>query len=94
MTPLSLSYSEARQHLADTIKTCVDDSVPVIIKSRQREVVMIPREEYDSWVETIHQLDTPSNIRHLDQSLEEKRRGETIVMTADDLMNFMNTPGA
>ena len=91
MKPLTLSYSEARQNLAGTIKTCVDDSTPVIIKSRQREVVMIPLEEWESWMETMHQLDTPANVRHLSQSLEEKIHGETVVMSADDLMSFMNS---
>lgn len=92
MTPLYLSYSEARQNLSQTIKTCVDNSTPVIIKSRQREVVMIPREEWESWMETMHQLDTPANVRHLDRSLEEKRRGETVMMSADDLKKFMSEP--
>lgn len=90
MTPLSLSYSEARQNLAGTIRACVDDSTPVIIKSRLREVVMVPRQEYDSWMETMHQLDTPANVRHLEQSLEEKRRGESVAMTANELKNFMS----
>lgn len=92
MIPLSLSYSQARQHLADTIKTCVDDSTPVIIKSRRREVVMIPREEYDSWLETMHQLDVPANVRHLEQSLKEKNCGETVIMSASDLKTFMSSP--
>ena len=92
MTPLSLSYSEARQNLASMIKTCVDDVTPIIIKSRQREVVMISREEYDSWVETLHQLDSPANVAHLEKSLAQKERGETVMMSADDLKNFMNSP--
>ncbi|OCA02586.1 type II toxin-antitoxin system Phd/YefM family antitoxin [Akkermansia glycaniphila] len=91
MTPLCLSYSEARQNLSQTIKTCVDDSTPVIIRSRQREVVMIPREEWESWMETMHQLDAPANVRHLERSLEERNRGESVVMSADDLKKFMSS---
>lgn len=53
---------------------------------------MIPREEYESWIETMHQLDTPANVRHLEQSLKEKNRGETVIMSASDLKTFMSSP--
>lgn len=92
MTPLTLSCSEARQKLAGAIKTCVDNTKPIVIKSRAREVVMIPRDEYDAWMETMHQLDTPANVRHLEQSLTEKQRGEAVVMTAAELAAYMNSP--
>ena len=92
MSPLTLSYSEARQKLAGAIKTCVDNTQPIIIKSRAREVVMIPRDEYEAWMETVHQLDSPANVRHLDASLLEKQRGETVVMTAEELAVYMSSP--
>lgn len=89
MVPVSLSYSKARQNLASAIKTCVDDSTPVLITSRQRKVVMMSLDEWESWQETVLQLSSPANVRHLNESLEQKRRGETVVMTPQELAAFM-----
>ena len=89
MVPLSLSYSDARQNLAKIIKTCSDDYQPVIIKSRDRQVVMIPLDQYESWLETMHQLDSPANVRHLEQSMAEMERGEYVSVSADKLDDYL-----
>ena len=89
MVPVALSYSKARQNLASAIKTCVDDSTPVIISSRQRKVVMMALDEWEAWQETMLQLSSPANVRHLNESLEQKQRGETVVMTPGELEAFM-----
>lgn len=89
MVPVALSYSQARQNLASAIKTCVDDSTPVIISSRQRKVVMMALDEWEAWQETMLQLSSPANVRHLNESLEQKQRGETVVMTPGELVAFM-----
>lgn len=89
MVPVALSYSKARQNLASAIKTCVDDSTPVIISSRQRKVVMMALDEWEAWQETMLQLSSPANVRHLNESLEQKQRGETVVMTPGELVAFM-----
>lgn len=67
----------------------MDDSTPVIIKSRQREVVMIPREEWESWMETMHQLDTSTYVRHVDHfrdltKMIETGNGERVRLSALD----------
>lgn len=93
MVPVaSLSYSQARQQLASVIQSCVDDSTPVLIKSRHREVVMMSRADWDSWQETIHLLSSPANVRHLEESLQQKQRGETVVMSPEELAAFMDAP--
>lgn len=89
MVPITLSYSQARQQLASAIKSCVDDCTPVLIKSRQREVIMMSREDWEAWNETMHLLSSPANIKHLEESLEQKQRGETVVMTPAQLAAFM-----
>ena len=53
---------------------------------------MLPEEEYNSWKETIHQLDTPANVRHLNKSLQEYEAGETVLMSAEDLLEYMASP--
>lgn len=91
MSTTTISYSEARQNLAKTIKTCTEDYTTFIIKSRHREVVMIPRDEWESWIETMHQLDSPANTRHLEQSLNDKQNHETTTMSPEELIAYMNT---
>ena len=91
MVPITLSYSQARQQLSSAIKSCVDDSTPVLIKSRQREVIMMSRDDWESWQETIHLLSSPANVAHLEESLAQKQRGETIVMTPAELAAFMDS---
>lgn len=71
------------------MRSCVDDSTPIVIKSRDREVVMMSKDEWDSWAETMHQLDSPANIRHLQQSLDQRSSGDTVLMTQDELKKFM-----
>ncbi len=70
---------------------CVDDSTPVLIKSRKREVVMMSRDDWEAWNETIHLLSSPANARHKQESLAQKQRGETVVMTPDQLAAFMDS---
>ena len=89
---VTLSFTAARQNLAKTIRTCVDDYEHVTIRSRERAVVMLPEDEYNSWKETIHQLDTSANVRHLNKSLQEYEAGETVLMSAEDLLEYMASP--
>ena len=81
----TLSFTAARQNLAKTIKTCVDDYEHIMIKSRNREVVMVPADQYYSWIETMNQLDSPANIRHLQQSEKDFENGECVTYTPQSL---------
>lgn len=90
MTPLMLSYTAARQNLADTIRTCVDDSLPIIISSRGRKVVMIPYDEWESEQETQHILSNQEGSAHVREGIAQIERGETIPMTKDDILNLIN----
>lgn len=94
MIPVTLSYSQARQNLAAAIKTCVDDSTPVVISSRQKKVVMMSLSDWESWQETMHILSSQANVEHLNRSREEKERGETVVMRPEELVAFMESDEA
>ncbi|MEG1259087.1 MAG: type II toxin-antitoxin system prevent-host-death family antitoxin [Akkermansia sp.] len=90
MTPLMLSYTAARQNLSGAIRTCVDDSLPVIITSRGRKVVMIPYDEWESEQETQHILSNPIGITHVREGIAQIQRGETTPMTKDDILKLIN----
>ena len=85
ITPVTMTYSEARQNFTAVIRHCVDDCTPVVITSKKRKVVMLPYDEWESELETWHQKDTPANVEHLNQSISELERGEVISVSIKDL---------
>ena len=80
----TISYTYARQHLAQTIKDCVDNCEHVVIRSRERAVALIPLDEYRSIMETLHLLRSPANARRLYASLKAADAGKlTQIKLAD-----------
>ena len=84
MTPYSIlynmdaiTYTEARENLAETIKRVCRDHDPVIItRKREDSVVMISLEDYDSLTETAYLLKSPKNAGRLLASLHELENGK------------------
>ncbi|MBQ7024137.1 MAG: type II toxin-antitoxin system Phd/YefM family antitoxin [Akkermansia sp.] len=91
--PITMSYSEARQNLTAVMRHCVDDCTPVVITSRQRKVVMLPYDEWEAELETWHQKDTPANVAHLKQSIEEIKLGETVSVSIQSLKERLKAAG-
>ena len=56
----ALNYSYVRQNLAGVMDECCNDHEPIIVtrKNRVNQVVIIGKEDYDSWMETLHILQT------------------------------------
>lgn len=73
----AITYTEARENLAETIKRVCRDHDPVIItRKRDDAVVMISLEDYDSLTETAYLLKSPKNARRLLTSLGELQKGK------------------
>lgn len=73
----SISYTEAREKLAETIKTVCTDHDPVIItRKRSDSVVMISLDDYESLIETSYLLKSPKNARRLLESIRELEEGK------------------
>ena len=73
----SITYSKARQNLAETIQTVCEDQAPVLItKKDDMSVVMLSLEEYESLEETAHLLRSPKNARRLIESMEQLHSGK------------------
>ena len=72
----SITYTEAREKLADTIKRVCRDHDPVIItRKREDAVVMMSLADYDSLTETAHLLRSPRNARRLLDAMKELESG-------------------
>jgi antitoxin YefM len=62
----TISYSAARENLAQTMNKVCDDREPVVItRQKQRSVVMLSLEDYESLTETAYLLKSRANARRL-----------------------------
>lgn len=73
----AITYSEARQNLAETIKRVCSDHDPVIItRKREDSVVMISQEDFDALSETAYLLRSPKNAQRLLDSIRELEKSK------------------
>ena len=73
----AITYTEAREKLAETLKRVCRDHDPVIVtRKREDAVVLISLEDYDSLTETAYLLKSPTNARRLLASLDELEKGK------------------
>ena len=62
----TITYTSAREKLAETMDQVCDDHQPVIItRQKQRSVVMLSLEDFESLNETAYLLRSPANARRL-----------------------------
>jgi antitoxin YefM len=75
----SKTYTEAREKLSDIIEKVCEDHDPIIItKRRDKAVVMISLEDYETLKETSYLLRSPRNARRLLESIKELEDGKGI----------------
>jgi len=72
----TITYSEARSRLAETMEKVCDDHAPVIItRKNSRSVVMISLDDFEALEETAYLLRSPKNARRLLESIAELESG-------------------
>ena len=73
---VTITYSEARSRLAETMEKVCDDHAPVIItRKNSRSVVMISLDDFEALEETAYLLRSPKNARRLLESIAELESG-------------------
>ncbi len=73
----TVSYTNARQNLAKTMRNVCDDHDPVIITSHGSvSVVMLSLEDYESLEETSYLLRSPKNAKRLLESIAQIEKGK------------------
>ncbi|MFQ5889631.1 MAG: type II toxin-antitoxin system Phd/YefM family antitoxin [Gemmatimonadota bacterium] len=81
-----VSYSYARQNLAQILNEAEDTQEPVIIKRRNhQDVALIPAAELRSLEETAHLLRSPKNARRLLAALQRALEDSVQPQTTDAL---------
>jgi antitoxin YefM len=75
----AITYTEARETLAETIRRVCRDHDPIIItRKREDSVVMIALDDFESLTETAYLLRSPRNTRRLLDSIKELEEGKGI----------------
>lgn len=73
----TITYSEARQNLAQTMQTVVQNHEPVLItRAKNEDCVLISLEHYRSLEETAYLLRSPVNAKRLQRSIEQLRQND------------------
>ena len=72
----ALNYSYVRQNLAGVMDECCENHEPVIVtrKNKDAQVIVISKEDYDSWMETFHILQS-HDLSRLTESIEQAYKG-------------------
>ncbi len=73
----AITYTNARNNLAGTIKQVCDDHDPIIITRKNNEaVVLLSLRDYEALNETTYLLQSPKNAKRLMASIEELAEGQ------------------
>jgi antitoxin YefM len=73
-----ISFSEARNQFKQVIDQVVEDcDVAVICRRDAEDAVLMSLDTYNSMMETLHLVKTPANLKHLEKSLAQYRKGQT-----------------
>lgn len=75
----AISYSKARQNLAETMDSVTNDCAPVMItRQGAAPVIMMSLAEFNALQETAHLLRSPRNATRLMQGIAEHKAGKGI----------------
>jgi len=72
-----INFSDARNRLKQVIDQVVTNYDVTIISRRDADdAVVMSLDTYNSMMETVHLLKSPANVRHLEKSLGQYRKGQ------------------
>jgi prevent-host-death family protein len=82
----AISYTSARQNLAETMERVIDDHDAIIItRKKYGSVVMMSLDDFNSMQETMYLLGNPVNAEHLRTAIADLDAGKGIEMSPEDL---------
>jgi len=83
----AVTLSKARKNLRSPIREVRENSEPTVIVDRESDdqAVLISLEDYRSLEETAYLLRCPANRAHIEESLQQVRKGKLAPFGADDL---------
>jgi antitoxin YefM len=74
-----VGFTEFRQNLASHLDAVIDSRAPLFVtRNKQKAVVVISEEEYESMQETLHLMSNPVNAQLLRESIAEMEAGGAV----------------
>ena len=75
----TLSFSEARSRLKFVLdKTVEDADIAIITRRNAQDAVVMSLDYYNSLIETVYLLQSPTNAAHLAESIRQRRDGNVV----------------
>lgn len=82
----AITYTAARQNLAQTMDAVCENHTPIVITRQKAEpVVMMSLADFNSIQETAYLLGNPANAERLRASVADAEAGRLVSMSPDDL---------
>ena len=82
----AITYTAARQHLAQTMDAVCENHTPIIITRQKADpVVMMSLADFNSIQETAYLLGNPANAEVLRASIADAEQGKLTTVSLDDL---------
>jgi len=82
----TLTYTAAREKLAEAMdRVCEDHETLIITRRRDQAVVMMSLEDYEALQETAYLLRSPRNARRLRAAVDQLRAGKGTAREIPDL---------
>ena len=73
----AITYTTARNNLANTMKQVCEDHNPIIVTRKNNEaVILMSLEDFESLTETAYLMQSPKNAKRLINSIEELKIGK------------------
>lgn len=74
-----INFSEARNKLKTVLDQVVSDADYTIISRRDADdAVVMSLDQFNGLMETVHLLKSPANAAHLEKSIKQYRKGQTV----------------
>jgi antitoxin YefM len=72
-----INFSDARNQLKQVIDQVVDDADFTVIARRDaQDAVVMSLDTFNSLMETLHLMKSPANVKHLEKSIAQYRKGQ------------------
>jgi antitoxin YefM len=72
-----INFSDARNQLKQIIDQVVDDADFTVIARRDaQDAVVMSLDTFNSLMETLHLMESPSNAKDLEKSITQRRKGQ------------------
>ena len=82
----AITYTAARQNLAQTMDAVCENHTPIVITRQKAEpVVMMSLADFNSIQETAYLLGNPANAERLRASVADAEAGRLVSVSPDDL---------